>query len=512
MKPTKLYFAFLLTSTLSSSLLMTQAAQAIPLAGKIVIPGNATDLSGQPNGANGNRLGGFFSDLYYDRTQNVYYGLSDRGPGGGSLPYDTRVQKFTLDVNRHTGAISRFSLIDTILFTNPTQTSPAPIGTPNYNGLNPLGLNGSKSTLGLSFDSEGFAVALNGNFYVSDEYGPSLYEFAPQGSLVRAFNTPNNLIPKTSNGTLNYVDGRPTITSGRQDNRGFEGLALSPDGSTLFAMLQDPLVNEGLNTNNGNSEGRFSRNLRIVAFDTVSGNSTAQYIYQLDNIDDLNVDNSSPFNPNQQGRSIGISAITAINDHEFLVIERDNRGIGVDPDAYPTENDVVAKKPVASKRVYKIDLTGATDVSNISLAGTNNLPTGVTAVQKSPFIDIQKALVDAGLLIPEKIEGLAIGPQLADGTYAILLGTDNDYSVTQDNPNGKQTNVCTNLIDKSNRQVNLNENCPQGLALIPTYLYSFKAEVNNFVPPKTVPEPSNLLGLIGMGLGGFLLKRRRSKN
>lgn len=515
MKPA-LIFGFGLTSTVALSILMAQSAQANSLVDNLVIPGDSTDLSGQANGANGNRLGGFFSDLYYDRANNVYYGLSDRGPGGGSLAYDTRVQKFTLKVNSKTGAIKNFNLIDTILFTNPQQISPAPIGTNNYNGFNPFNLNGNKSILGLSLDPEGFAVAPNGNFYVSDEYGPALNEFSPSGQWVRSFTIPNlaasnspiNLIPKQPNRTPNYVDGRPAITSGRQDNRGFEGLALSPDGSTLFAMLQDPLVNEGLNPN-GASEGRFSRNLRIIAFDTASGNSKAQYIYSLDSITDLNQLTTSPFNPNQQGRSIGISAITAINDHEFLVIERDNRGIGVDPDAYPTVAGVNANRPVASKRIYKINLTGATDVSNISLAGTNNLPVGVNPVQKSLFIDVQQELAAAGLLIPEKIEGLAIGPQLADGSYAILAGTDNDYSVTQDNPTGVQTNVCTNLIDRSDRQVNLNSPCPTGLALIPTYLYSFKAPVPNYVPPATVPEPSALWGFLGFSLGGLWLKRQQ---
>ena len=494
---------FVAVSSLTLSLVSGKIAQAGSLAGTIVIPGNATDLSSQPNGANGNRLGGFFSDLYYDRSNNVYYGLSDRGPGGGTIAYDTRVQKFTVDVNPNTGAVSNFNLLQTILFTNPNQPSPN-----NYNGYNTLNLNGSKSILGLSFDPEGFVVSPNGNFYVSDEYGPSVYEFTPQGSFIRAFNIPNssantnpiNLIPKQSNGTLNYVDGRPTITNGRQDNRGFEGLTITPSGSKLLAMLQDPLVNEG------SPDGRYSRNLRIVEFDIAPGNITGQYIYQLEDLAAINSRVPTvPFNANQQGRSIGISAITAINDHEFLVIERDNRGIGVDPPASTTTNGL-SSNPIATKRVYKIHLTGATDVSNISLTGTNTLPVGITPVAKSLFLDIQNELQNAGQLIPEKIEGLAIGPQLVDGSYALLVGSDNDYSVTQDNPNGIQTNVCTNLIDNSNRQILLSDDCPQGLALIPTYLYSFKAAVPNFVPRETVPEPSAILGLISLGLGGLLLK------
>ncbi|MEA5534876.1 esterase-like activity of phytase family protein [Crocosphaera sp. XPORK-15E] len=493
MKSTKTFFSAFI-STLSLSVLTTQATLANSLVNTIVIPGDATDLSGQPNGANGNRLGGFFSDLYYDRSNNVYYGLSDRGPGGGTIAYDTRVQKFTLEVDLNTGAISNFNLLDTILFTQNGQ---------NFDGLNPRVLNGDSAVLGLSFDPEGFVVAPNGNFYVSDEYGPSVYEFDSSGSFLRAFMTPDNLIPKQGT-TPNYVDGRGTITTGRQDNRGFEGLAISPDGTKLLAMLQDPLVNEG--TSGTSDDGRYSGNLRIVEFDIATGNSTAQYIYQLESLADINdriPGTANDFPATSQGRNIGISAIIAINDHEFLVLERDNRGLGVDA---PTVADV-ANNPVASKRIYKIDLTGATDVSNISLTGTNSLG-GIIPVNKSLFLDIQSQLQDAGQLVPEKIEGLAIGPQLIDGSYALIIGTDNDYSVTQNGSN-VQFNVCTDFVDQSVNNVPIQDFCPQGLDLIPTYLYSFKENVPNFVPRETVPEPSAIFGLISLGLGGVIVKKGR---
>jgi hypothetical protein len=464
----------------------TTSAYAIDLVNNITIAGNSTDLvplNGGSGGANINRLGGFFSDLYYDQYQNVYYGLVDRGPGGGVISYDTRVQKFSLEVDPNTGAISNFNLLDTILFTKDGN---------NFNGLNPSLLNGNAGVLGLSFDPEGFAVAPNGNFYVSDEYGPSIYEFSSKGSFIRAFETPATIIPQTGS-IPNYVDGRPTIISGRQDNRGFEGVTLSPDGSKLFAMLQDPLVNEG------SPDGRRSRNLRIVEFDTATGESVAQYIYQLESLANINARlPSDTFGLNSQGRNIGISAITALNDTEFLVLERDNRGLGVD--------DPTGSAPVASKRIYKIDLTGATDVSGISLAGTNMLPSGVNAVSKSLFLDIAAALQAIGQVIPEKFEGLAIGPQLTDGSYALLLGTDNDFSVTQTG-SGTQFDVCTN-----GTQVPIDQGCPAGSTLIPTYLYSFKAsstELAGFVPPEKVPEPASTAGLILLGLGGFWLKRRK---
>lgn len=480
----------LIGCSLAFSTINPSRVQATSFVNSLSIPGEITDLSllnGGNGGANVNRFG-FFSDLYYDRSNNVYYGLSDRGPGGGLLPYETRVQKFTLDVDLNTGAISNFKVLKTTRFQDQGNY---------FNGLNPNLLNGDKSILGQSFDPEGFVVAPNGNFYVSDEYGPSLYEFSPHGSLVRAFETPDNILPKVDN-TLNFLDGRGTLTSGRQDNRGFEGLAISPDGSKLFAMLQDPLINEG-----SSNEGRRSRNLRLVEFDTATGKSSAQYIYQLEDIVDINnripgTDND--FGATSQGRNIGISAIIALNESEFLVLERDNRGIGVD--------DPLGINPVGSKRVYQINLTGATDVTGISLAGTNDLPLGVNPVNKigTPLIDIAAALTNAGLPIAEKLEGLTVGPRLNDGSYAIILGTDNDYSVTQTG-SGTQFDVCSD-----GSQVVIDNGCLNGSTLLPGYLYSFKAsseELGNYIPTKTkTPEPKALVGLLFVGLGSLLLKRK----
>jgi hypothetical protein len=471
-----------------------KSAQGFSLVNSVSIPGNSTDLIAGSN-PNDNRLGGFFSDLYYERSQNVYYGLVDRGPGGGTISYDTRVQKFSLDVNPNTGSVGNFNLLDTIKFTNNGQ---------NYNGLNPLVLNGDKSNLGLSFDPEGFTVGSNGNFFVSDEYGPSVNEFKPDGSFVRSLTTPSNLISKAGN-TNNYVDGRPTITSGRQDNRGFEGLTITPDGSTLYAILQDPLVNEGVNGTT--SDGRFSRNTRIVKFDVATGQSTGQYIYQLESLADINAripGAANDFAGSAQGRNIGVSSITALNEKEFLIIERDNRGIG--------EADPNGTNPVGSKRVFKINIDGATDVSNVNLAGTNSLPAGVTVVDKSLYLDFAGLLKDNGEKIYEKLEGLTIGPKLADGSYAILLGTDNDFSVTQNGSN-VQFDVCTDGVTTiPNRAIG--SPCPQGSTLIPSLLYSVKAsstELAGFKAAQPVPEPATFVGSAVFGMWGLWFKRRMNR-
>jgi hypothetical protein len=88
--------------------------------------------------------------------------------------------------------------------------------------------------------------------------------------------------------------------------------------------------------------------------------------------------------------------------------------------------------------VFRIDLTGATDVSKIDLDDPSATYTGVVKQSLSPWLDLAAAstladpsLAAMGGISPEKLEGLAIGPRLADGSYLVLAGSDNDYSITQ---------------------------------------------------------------------------------
>ena len=296
-------------------------------------------------------------------------------------------------------------------------------------------------------------------------------------------------------GELDFVGGRASdgIFFGRQDNRGFEGAAISPDGKKVFAVLQDPLINEP-----GANNGRDGRNVRIVVFDSNPesedyGSSIAQYVHQLE----LQADVAARINAQipgdatttdpRQGRNIGLSAIVAINEHEFLVIERDNRGIGVD--------DPESEHAVGSKRVYKIDLRGATDVSGIILPG-GDLPAEIVPVTKSGvFIDLAAQTVLPNGKIAEKWEGLAIGPKLKDDSFLILAGNDNDFSVTQ-NDDAAQFDVYVDFkgssvvrdIDQSTRLEGAEVGpVPDGFTLILGVLHAYKAsaaDVAGYVEPR----------------------------
>ena len=183
-------------------------AQAEPsFAGALVIEGTRLDASGGTI-VNDGRLG-FFSDLYYDPQRDEWWALSDRGPGGGTLHYETRVQQFKVDVDPTSGAISNFQILKTLIFRK---------GGSSLDGFAPdVG-----GPLGVAFDPEGLVIhPLTGHLLVSDEYGPSLLEINRTGQVVRRYEIPANLLPRNAaTGVVNYAsdDGntagkRPTADS-----------------------------------------------------------------------------------------------------------------------------------------------------------------------------------------------------------------------------------------------------------------------------------------------------------
>jgi hypothetical protein len=252
----------------------------------------------------------------------------------------------------------------------------------------------------LRFDPEGIRVGLFGTFFVSDEYGPYLFEFGPQGNLLRRLNVPDEFL-------IANPDADPNMellgnSSGRQANRGMEGLAISPNDRFLYGIMQSALLQD-----NGLRPGttdRLGLNNRILKIDLLTGEKQ-EYVYVLDAIN----------------RGQGVSEILAMNDHEFLVVERDNRSNLQSPPQAPTR-----------KTIYKIDLAGATDVSEIPTLPAGALPAGIVPVQKTLFIDLLDPTFNLAPTIAEKIEGLAWGPGLPDRRHLLYVTSDNDLDPNLD--------------------------------------------------------------------------------
>ena len=360
----------------------------IVLVGVGTLPGDSTDLSGltgkASDGTPQNRLGGHGSAIAYTGKGNEYILASDRGPKDGASDYVCRVHRMDIRVTPGAKEPVALKLTATVLLTN--ETGKRFVGAADA-------FEHKQPEKNLRLDPEGIRVGRNGVIYISDEYGPVIYEFDAKGKRQRSLAVPAHFRPAKP-GKSPADELPPHNTAGRQPNRGMEGLAITPDGTKLFGIMQSPLIQDGaINAKNK----RVGRNNRLLEVDLATGKSR-EFVYQLD----------VPGN--------GVNEIVAVNDHQFLVLERDGKG-GTN---------------AAFKKLFRIDLAGATDVNGVESLPAGALPKTITPVKKSLFLDLlDKKFGIAGADCPEKFEGLAFGPDLPDGRHLLLMTSDNDFIVEQ---------------------------------------------------------------------------------
>ena len=417
----------ILTCAIGACLLQVPA-HAVQLIATGQLQGSAAganaDLSGLvgplENGVAANLLGGLGSGFAW-AGGNTFIAVPDRGPNATSYnalvddttSYISRFHTigFTLTPNAGPGALP-YSLGATLLSTTLLSSSTALAygtgalgtdathvlgnGTPALNAVNHTnyftgrsdGFSGtSVNPNNARLDPEGVRVSNDGkSVFVSDEYGPYVYQFdRATGQRIRSFALPDALAVAKP-GPTTASEGSPTNTTGRVANKGMEGLAITPDGKTLVGIMQAPLLQDNHN------------NVRIVTIDIATG-QTKQYAYRLT-------------------EGSGVSEITAVNDHVFLVDERDGKGLGDGSSA-------------AVKKLFRIDLN---DVAAKEITGLSG-DLSAFAVPKTEFLDVRKTLVDAGIgltnaLVPAKIEGLAFGDDITlNGAsfHTLWITNDNDF-------------------------------------------------------------------------------------
>ena len=114
--PTALTLALAACAALAAPAALAGTVTQAAFVNGIAIAGDTPDLSA---GSAAERRLGFFSDLYYDPQRKEWWGLSDRGPGGGTLSYETRVQRFSIDIGTD-GSISNFRVDATLPIVMPS--------------------------------------------------------------------------------------------------------------------------------------------------------------------------------------------------------------------------------------------------------------------------------------------------------------------------------------------------------------------------------------------------------
>lgn len=89
---------------------------------------------------------------------------------------------------------------------------------------------------GADLDPESFRRVADGSFWIGEEFNPSLLHFSAEGVL---------LSPPFRLKGLNSTDNPSGEPANLPRSRGFEGMAMSPDGKWLYPMLEGPLDGAG---------------------------------------------------------------------------------------------------------------------------------------------------------------------------------------------------------------------------------------------------------------------------
>lgn len=255
---------------------------------------------------------------------------------------------------------------------------------------------------GLRFDRRRNKIywSEEGRREISGFRSPAVREMNLDGSHYRDFVVPVYYSPSGSR--LWTFTG----SKGVYDNLGFESLAISTDGSTLYTATENGLVQDSPTANA--YRGSLAR---ILAFDISTGKPVAEYVYDVEPVMSA---------PSLLGSLaiIGLSDFLAIGDRQFITIERALTPGTITPGRINTGYTV---------RLYYADARNATNISGMeSIAGKNISP--VKKVLLLDMSDLKNA--DGSALAIGNIEGITFGPEF-NSKRTIVLVADNNFSRMQ---------------------------------------------------------------------------------
>lgn len=192
-------------------------------------------------------------------------------------------------------------------------------------------------------DTEGLAALPDGGFWVGDEFGPSLVRLDGDGRVLK------RLVPEgvALEGAAYEIDpGLPAIAARRRINRGFEALALSPDGEWLVLAFQSPLAHPD------EAAHERARHVRLWRLGSRTGKVAAQYLYPLDPPETFLRDRAKK--PLER-KDLKVSELCFAGDDSLLVLERGSettkiyRVVPDDSSALPLEHLDVATRPTVEE-------------------------------------------------------------------------------------------------------------------------------------------------------------------
>ncbi|RVU21540.1 esterase-like activity of phytase family protein [Methylobacterium oryzihabitans] len=326
----------------------------------------------------------------------TFWVLTDNGFGAKANSPDAMLylNRYRIDFDK--GGVER---LETVFLRDPDRKVPFRIANEGT---------ASRYLTGSDLDPESLQPVGDG-FWIGEEFGPylvridrtgkveSVVETRAEGKPVRSPDHMAVTTPATPTGTVSFNARR---------SKGFEGMAASPDGSRLYALLEGPLWNAEAK----DWEKRDGREvLRILEFDTAKQDWTGRFwTYPLE----------------ANGNAIG--DFNLIDATTGLVIERDD-GEGDAGKACPAgeKRPDCFSTPATFKRVYKVEMTDANQGGPVRKIGSIDLMRIADPAKKA-----RKPLTEGVLTFPFfTIENVDI----VDDRH-IVVGNDNNlpFSASRD--------------------------------------------------------------------------------
>ena len=298
----------------------------------------------------------------------VLYTLPDRGYNAkGLADYPARIQRFEVTFRPDYGRTNvaqpnlklAFKSTHTLLdFKGNLTTGLDPDGD-TLHGFFPVPVKDGKLTV----DAEGLGLCKDGSFYVSEEYGATIYHVDPTGRMLGLITPPTAFLPRfsvpTFKGFTTSDQAVKSQTGGRRDNHGLEGLDLTPDGRYLATMLQSAPRQDCPGDKDAN---RVYTRLLIydLTKEATPAKPTEHYLVELPIV-------SSSGSGKTANKTAAQSEIIALSRTTFLVLARDGNGNGSGKSGYASTAAAVgyAEHPLVYKSILLVSTKGATN-----LAGT----------------------------------------------------------------------------------------------------------------------------------------------
>jgi hypothetical protein len=318
----------------------------------------------------GTTIGGL-SGIDYNAAKDEYYLISDDRSAINPARYYTAKIYFNP------------SRIDSVVYTNVTtlldnNSRPYPNTKQNpRNTPDPEAIRYNPVTEKLYWTSEGERIVREKDTILSN---PSITIINREGTYLDTFLLPPNLFMHA-------------FEKGPRQNGVLEGMSFSKDYKTLFVNVEEPLYEDGPRADLIENKAV----VRIFSFDVASRKNIGQYAYTLDPV-------AYPSTPADAFKVNGIPDILAINQHQWLVVER----------SFST-----GRLPCTIK-IFIADMRDATNIINTA------------SLKESPQVkQITKKLLlnmDALGVYVDNVEGITLGPKLPNGHSTLVLVADNNFS------------------------------------------------------------------------------------